>query len=87
MSLNRAQLKQTSIELNENLRVSGLTPEAVRADLGLSARELDAVLHMTDENPTAVWRVRDYLEKKILEQDKEPYPYSSLITNIWYRYD
>jgi hypothetical protein len=34
----------------------------------------------------AVWRLSDYLEDKIKEQGKDPYPYSILKTNIWYRY-
>ncbi|WP_420805757.1 hypothetical protein [Paenibacillus wynnii] len=27
------------------------------------------------------------MEKSIKEQGKEPYPYSVLITNIWYTYE
>ncbi len=87
MSLNAQQLKQTSIELNENLRISGLTRETVCVELGISNRKLQAVLDMTGEDPTTVWRVRDYLVRKIEEQGKEPIPFSALKVNIWYQYN
>ena len=87
MSLNARQLRDTSIELNENLKISELNRETVCADLKISDRELQAVLDMTGENPTTVWRVRDYLVKKIEESGKRPMPFSALKTNIWYRYD
>lgn len=87
MSLNATQRKKTSEELKENLRISGLTPEDICTALDLSAQELHAVLALESEQPTDVWRVRDHMERVILAQGKEPYPYSSLVTNIWYRYD
>lgn len=85
--LNANQLGQTSIEMNENLRISELTLETVCADLGISNRALDAALTMSHEDPTTVWRVRDYLVRNIEEQGKTPVPFSVLKKNIWYRYD
>ncbi|WNY25212.1 DUF2316 family protein [Methanolapillus millepedarum] len=85
--LTVAQTKQTSIELKENYRISELTPEVICADLRINDRELNKVLEMVNPDPTTVWRVRDYMERKIKEQGKTPAPYSALITNIWYRYD
>ncbi|WP_040950896.1 DUF2316 family protein [Gorillibacterium massiliense] len=87
MSLTAEQRKQTSIELKENYRISGLTPEEIKADLGLDLRELEETLNLgpTSHGET-VWRLRDYMENKIKGQGKVPYPYSVLIHNIWYRY-
>ncbi len=85
--LNAEQLIQTSIEMKENLRISALTPEIVCADLDISSSALAAVLDMSGADPTTVWRVRDYLLRKIEEQGKSPLPFSALKTNIWYRYD
>ncbi len=85
--LSEKQLRQTSVEMNENLQISGLTKETVCADLNISSGALNAVLAMSHEDPTTVWRVRDYLVKKIEEQGKEPMRFSALKRNIWYRYD
>lgn len=86
MSLSTAQLRQTSAELNEDLRISGLAPEQICTALHISQPELDAVLSLSGESPTAVWRVRDYLEEKIRQQGKTPCPYSALKHNFYYPY-
>lgn len=87
MSLNSAEREQTSKELKANYEISGLPPEDIQADLGLSPHQLEETLNL---GPTSygetVWRLRYYLEEKIKEQGKEPYPYSILRTNIFYRY-
>jgi hypothetical protein len=88
MSLNTKQRKQTSKEIKANYQISGLTPEAIQADLGFSVTQLEETLNLGPaSHGEAVWRLRDYLEDKIKEQGKEPYPYSILKTNIWYRYN
>ncbi|MFT4104129.1 MAG: DUF2316 family protein [Lacrimispora sp.] len=88
MSLNAHQRKQTSFELHKNHQISGLSLETIRADLGFTAEELSAAFELSTpgHDPTDVWKLRDYLEKSIREQGKEPYPYSSLKVNIWYQY-
>ena len=87
MSLNTEQKKQTSIELYENYRISELAFEKIQADLGLDARELEKTLNVgLGVDPTTVWRLRDYMEDKIKEQGKTPYPYSILIENIYFPY-
>ena len=88
MSLNTEQKKQTSIELYENYRISELASEKIQADLGLDARELEKTLNVgLGVDPTTVWRLRDYMEDKIKEQGKTPYPYSILIENIYFPYE
>lgn len=87
MSLNLAQRKQTSKELRENYQRSGLTPEEILTDLGFRAEQLEETLNLGPSSKgEEVWRLRDYLDDKIKEQGNEPYPYSVLKTNIWYRY-
>ena len=87
MSLNIEQKKQTSIELHENYKIAGLTPEDIQSDLGLDPNQLENILNIKSiSDPTAVWRLRDYMEEKITEQGKTPYPYSVLIENIYFPY-
>lgn len=87
MSLNAAQREQTSKELKVNYQISGLTPQDIEADLSLSRRQLEETLKLgLESDGETVWRLRDYLEERIKEQGKEPFPYSILRNNIWYRY-
>ncbi|MFJ7755892.1 DUF2316 family protein [Peribacillus muralis] len=87
MSLNMEQREQTSKELHANYEFSGLRSEDIQADLGFSHEQLEETINLGPaSHGEEVWRLRDYLEERIKEQGKEPYPYSILKTNIWYRY-
>ncbi len=87
MSLNILERKQTSAELYENYRISGLTREIIQADLHFSETQLENTFAVGSiENPVDVWKLRDYMEETILEQGKKPYPYSKLKNNIYYPY-
>ena len=87
MSLTTEQKKQTSIELHENYKISGLSPEEIQADLGLNTDQLTNTLNLKSiTDPTTVWRLRDYMEDKITEQGKTPYPYSILTVNLYFPY-
>ncbi len=88
MSLTAKEQKQTSIELKKNLAISGLDVSTIMADLNFDKKTFESVLNLSEvHDPTNVWRLRDYMEKKIKEQGKTSYPYSKLIQNIWFRYD
>ncbi len=88
MSLSVREMLQTSDELKRNLEISGLSDAEVRAALGFTQQRYERSLTLSSvHDPTDVWRLRDYLEKRILEQGRRPHPYSKLISNIWYRYD
>ncbi len=87
MSLNTKQFELTRIEMAKNYEISGLTPETIQADLGFSAQDfMNALEVLPSYSPTNVWKLRDYLEKKILEQGKKPVPFSVLTNNIYYQY-
>ncbi len=87
MSLNRMQKKQTSEELKKNYQISGLTPVEIQHGLGLDFRMIEETLKMSpNADPTNVWRLRDYMEEKIIEQGKKPFPYSVLKVNRWFQY-
>jgi hypothetical protein len=88
MSLTAEEMKQTSIELKKNMELSGLDFFDIKKDLGFDITTFESVINLSEvHDPTDVWRLRDYLEKKILEQGKKPYPYSKLKVNIWFNYD
>lgn len=85
--LSAKQLRNTSTELHQNHELSGLSLETIRSDLGFSQRELEAAFELTPGNsPTNVWKLRDYLERKVKEQGKNPVPFSALKVNIYYPY-
>ncbi|KXT85735.1 DUF2316 family protein [Streptococcus panodentis] len=88
--LNRSERQHTAAELQENYRRLGYPEERVRADLGLSAKELAAVLDMQGPDPAHVWMLRDYLEDMLIREGRPVYPFSKLANpsvNRWYRYD
>jgi hypothetical protein len=83
MSLNAAQQARTSQELYANLELSGLTAEAVRADLQFTAHQLDETLELgPDSRPNDVWQLRDYLEQTILARGATPVPFSVLTESM-----
>ena len=85
--LNEKQKKQNGIELKENQRILGFAAETIADDLRLGIEELEVTLNVgPNEDPTNVWRLRDYMEEKILEQGKIPHPYSILKENIYFPY-
>lgn len=87
MSLTISEMKITRIELLENFKVLGYEPKTVQKDLNISEKELTNTLNIGDKvNPTMVWKLRDYMEEKILKQGKTPYPYSILKRNIYFPY-
>ena len=87
MSLTIEEKNQTRLELKKNYEISGLALEAVQDDLDFTSTGLTHAFELTlGHDPTNVWKLRDYLEKKILEQGKEIYPFSVLKKNIYYPY-
>ncbi len=87
MSLTVSEKKICSFELFENFKVLGYEPKTIQNDLSISSKELMNTLNIGDmANPTMVWKLRDYMEEKILEQGKTPYPYSVLKNNIYFPY-
>ncbi len=84
--LTAQEKRQQAIELNENYRALGYPCERILADIKISGAELDAVLAMENENPTAVWMLRDYMDEKLREQGKIPRPYSKGSVNIYFPY-
>lgn len=87
MSLNARQIEQTRIELLQNYELLGFSLETIAQDLGFRDDDFNKALELVPHhNPTNVWKLRDYLEKKILEQGKQPVPFTVLTKNIYYPY-
>lgn len=79
MSLNLMQIRRTRAELQENLHRSGLTPDAIRADLGFSADRLDRALRLRRGTTMSdVWLLRDYLEQAVTDAGAKPVRYTVL---------
>ena len=87
MSLNARERKQSSCELKQNYIIAAVGDRHIQADLGIGPEELKRTLEIDrSADPTMVWRLRDYLEEKILQAGRKPCPYSVLIENIYYPY-
>ncbi|HWV76003.1 MAG TPA: DUF2316 family protein [Isoptericola sp.] len=79
MSLNIIQIRRTRTELKENFHRSGLTPDAIQADLGFSAERLDQALRLRrGTTGPDIWLLRDYLEQAVTDAGAEPVPYTVL---------
>ena len=88
MSLSTREIEQTRMEMAKNFEILGLSPEAIAEELGFSSLDFKNALGVVPHyNPTNVWKLRDYMEEKIKEQGKSPYPFSILKNNIYYPYD
>ena len=87
MSLNAEQKRQTSIELKENYRILDFDAEVIQEDLRISNEQLRVILNVGPSvDPTNVWRLRDYMDEKIIEQGKTPVSYSIGSENIYFPY-
>lgn len=87
MSLNAKEFEITHAEMTKNFKIAALTPETIQFDLGFSPKDFNNALAVTPGyNPTNVWKLRDYLLKKIAEQGKTPIPFTVLKNNIYYQY-
>jgi len=88
VSLSIKEIDQTRIEMAENFEILGMSPEEIEKELGFSPLDFKNALGVIPHyNPTNVWKLRDYMEEKIKEQGKTPYPFSILTKNIYYPYD
>lgn len=88
MSLSTREIEQTRIEMAKNFEILEMSPEAIEEALGFSSLDFKNALEVAPRyNPTNVWKLRDYMEEKIKEQGKVPYPFSILTKNIYYPYE
>jgi hypothetical protein len=84
MTLNIKERKITSEELKKNLQISGATPKEIQFSLDMNQEELQVTLTLApNSDPRAVYRLRDYIDERIRELGKKPYPYS-LINRPFY---
>jgi len=79
MTLDAQQRQKTSEELISNFELSGLSNDEVQQDLGFTAAQLDETLRVgPGSSRQDVWRLRDYVDRKVLETGEQPFPYSLL---------
>lgn len=70
--LDPTQQQRSSAELRTALASSGLDPEQVAADLGLSTDQLHAALDVVEaQDPVHVWLLRDYLVQEAVDSGRE----------------
>ena len=80
MSANAERFELTKREMAVNYDILGVTPQAIQADLGFSREEFDRALAVIPGfNPSDVWKLRDYLERRIKEQGKKPVSFTALV--------
>ncbi|EGW2153278.1 DUF2316 family protein [Enterococcus faecium] len=88
--LTSKQVDKTREELQENFKRLGYDKDVILQDTGLSRRELDGVLEMSNPDPGNVWMLRDYLEDMLNKEGIALYPWTRLAdhtANKWFIYD
>lgn len=78
MSLNSEQRERTARELRANLERSGLDEPGVLALTGWTSERLRATLAIDRADPVDVWRLRDVLERAVVDAGGEPVPFTVL---------
>ncbi|WP_407268235.1 DUF2316 family protein [Radiobacillus sp. PE A8.2] len=74
MSLTPEQRHQVGKELNDNFKLSGLTPDVIQADLAFSHEQFEETIKLgPTSDEAAISRLRDYLDEKLKEQGKKPF--------------
>ena len=84
------ELKDTTLELQENFRRLNYPIKQVAKDLQLNISEVESLLSLDVTYPGDVWMLRDYLEDMLKKEGKEVYPFSRLAShsaNRWYPYE
>jgi hypothetical protein len=83
VSLDAAERKRTSEELQANCRLSELSLEDVQAGTGFSPEQLETTIAVAQRaNPADVWQLRDFLDSAVRRHGIEPMPYSYLTEEI-----
>ena len=87
MSANAERFELTKWEMAVNYDILGATPQAIQADLKFSKEEFDRALSVAPGfNPADVWKLRDYLERRIKEQGKKLITFTALVKKARYTY-
>ena len=85
MSLNVQQMKVVSGELYKNYELLNWDEEVILSQLEFTPKQLHDSLEMNgNSNGYDVWKLKDYLVDKLMEQGKNPYPFTILKDNIWF---
>ncbi|GAA2972881.1 DUF2316 family protein [Streptomyces enissocaesilis] len=91
MTLNDAERRQTSDELQTNFALSGLTTAEVAADLHFTPQRLHSALEADPTcDPVDVWQLRDYLIQAVRDAGHQPAPFtvltqrSRLKARVWF---
>lgn len=86
MNLNADHFEVTRREMAVNYDILGAAPRAIQSDLGFTKEEFERALAVTPGfNPANVWKLRDYLERRIKEQGKKPISFTILVKNKHHR--
>lgn len=79
MSLNAAEIRQTSQQFLANFERSGLTTQEVCDDLGFTPERLQSCLRLESlTDPADGWYLRDYLVQAVQDAGREPVPFTVL---------
>ncbi|RRG09983.1 MAG: DUF2316 family protein [Lactobacillus sp.] len=78
MSLTVAEKRVTKKELQRNLILSGLSEEQVARDLKTSPKTIQNILQLKVTHIEDPWILKSYLEEQILDQQKNPLPFTAL---------
>lgn len=79
MSAAAERFEITKEEMTINYDILGADSQTIQADLGFTKEEFGRALAVTPGfDPANVWKLRDYLERRIKEQGKKPISFTVL---------
>lgn len=79
MSLTKQQQINTLNEFQENFALLGLSTQEIADELRTTSKKIEAILRL---QPVAIedpWILKNYLEERLLDQEKTPIPFTALI--------
>ncbi|WP_338658357.1 DUF2316 family protein [Paraclostridium sordellii] len=87
MSLTKEQVKNTTKEFKQNLKLSELSLEEIAYDLKTDKFTIENIINLNVNAIEDPWILKNYLIDKIKKLGKEPIPFSALVGdyhNYWF---
>lgn len=78
MSLTPEQQRTTSLEISQNVLLSGLSVEQIAHRLGFTDARLERTMRVSGGSPADVWALRDLLVRAVKDAGKQPVPFTVL---------
>lgn len=79
MSLTRQQETATRDKLKQNFELANIPLNQVASDLDSTPEHVQDVMNLDSDRIEEPWVLKAYLDEKIINNGKQPVPYSALV--------